>query len=168
MGRSNGASAVGFNPRRPVYLTEVKIMTKPRTAFVSGLFFLSALYAPLAMAQANPWTRTVTAPNIYSEGTDSSNYFSPSGMLNSNTITNVSWNIGLYSNGATNQDIKLCYKPPSGAETCRTNLAGTLTGNTHFFDGQPVKGQFRITYNLTDGTYPVYPTFTNTLTVNWQ
>ncbi|MDR3299623.1 MAG: hypothetical protein LBU43_06385 [Candidatus Accumulibacter sp.] len=140
---------------------------KTRTVSVSALLFLSALYAPLAAAQANPWTKTQLAPTIYSAGTDNSNFFSPSGMLNSNTVNGVSWNIGLYSNGAASQDIKLCYKPPVGAEICLDNIARP-TGNTTSFNGLGVKGTFRITYRLTGGNYPVTPTFSNTLTVGWQ
>jgi hypothetical protein len=141
---------------------------KTRTTLVSVLLILSALYAPLAAAQANPWTQTKVAPNIYTEESDNSKFFSISGMLNSNTITGVSWNIGLYSNGATHQDVKLCYKPLTGSETCRNNLENTLSGNTTMFNGLSARGQFRLTYRLTGGTYPVYPSFSNTLTMGWQ
>jgi hypothetical protein len=145
---------------------------KTRTAFVSALCFLSALYAPLAAAQVNPpnpWTRTVTAPNVYSAGTNNSQFFSaPSGLLNSNTITNVAWNVGLYSNGATSQSIQLCYTPYYGGGAICENISNNRNGNSHIFDGHPAKGEYRITYNLTGGAYPVYPSFSNTLTVNWQ
>ncbi|MDR1063144.1 MAG: flagellar protein FlhE [Azoarcus sp.] len=142
---------------------------KARNTLVSGFLFLSALYAPLAVAQANPWTQTQVAPNVYVAGADNSNFFSVSSSVSSSkTITKVSWNIGLYSNGATNQNIKLCYKPLIGSETCRTNLAASLSGSTSMFNGLSVRGTFRITYNLMGGTYPAYPSFSNTLTVGWR
>jgi hypothetical protein len=145
---------------------------KTRIALVSTLLCLSALYAPVSSAQVNPpnpWSRTVLAPNVYSAGTDNSQFFSaPSGLLNSNTITDVAWNVGLYSNGATQQDIQLCYTPYYGGSAKCRSISNSLTGNTNFFNGYPAKGEYRITYNLTGGTYPVYPTFSNTLTVSWQ
>lgn len=142
---------------------------KTPTAFFSVLLCLSALYAPLAAAQANPWTSTAAAPNIYVEKTDNSSFFSvPSSLLNSNTITGVSWNAGLYSNGATSQDIKLCYTPYYGGSAICENISNNRNGNTSRFNGYPAKGSYRITYYLTGGTYPVYPSFNNTLTVNWQ
>ncbi|MDR2450632.1 MAG: flagellar protein FlhE [Candidatus Accumulibacter sp.] len=143
---------------------------KTRTLLVSAFLFLSALYAPLAAAQANPWSRTVTAPNIYSAGTDNSQFFSaPSSLLNSNTITNVAWNVGLYSNGATIQTIHVCYTPYYGGSAICENISNNRNGSSHIFDGYPAKGEYRITYNLTGGgTYPAYPSFSNTLTVTWQ
>ena len=140
-----------------------------RTALVAALLFLSALYAPLAAAQANPWTSTAAAPNIYSADTDNSSFFStPSGLSNSNTIDGVSWSYGLYSNGATNQDVQLCYTPYYGGSAICRNISNSQTGSTSFFNGYPVKGSYRITYSLTGGTYPVYPSFNNTLTVSWH
>jgi hypothetical protein len=143
---------------------------KTRTAFVSALCFLSALYAPLSSAQANPWSRTVRAPNVYSADTENSSYFSPpSGLLNSNTITNVAWDVGLYSNGAAYQDIQLCYTPYYGGSALCENISNNRNGNSSHFNGYPVKGSYRVTYKLTGGgTYPVYPSFSNTLTVGWQ
>ena len=142
---------------------------KTRTALITTLLFLSALYAPFSAAQANPWTSTGAAPNIYVAGTDNSSFFStPSGLLNSNTITGVAWSYGLYSNGVTTKTVHLCYTPYYGGSAICRNITGSQTGNTSHFNGYPAKGSYRITYNLTGGTYPVYPSFNNTLTVGWQ
>jgi hypothetical protein len=138
-------------------------VSKASIAFVSGLLVLVALYSPLA----NAWTSTAAAPNVYTANSDNSSFFStPSSLLNSYTITNVSWNVGPYPNGATVQRVEVCYTPYYGGSAQCENISNRLNGNTHRFDGNPAKGSYRITYNLSeDGTYPFYPSFTNTLTV---
>jgi hypothetical protein len=110
----------------------------------------------------------VLAPTVYSQNTENSSFFSQGGLLPANTITNVTWNVGLYTNGATDQQVSLCYTSPyGGTATCR-NIRNELAGNTTMFNGQPARGQFRVTYVLQGGNYPVNPTHSNTLTVNYQ
>ncbi|GHU38347.1 hypothetical protein AGMMS50256_37540 [Betaproteobacteria bacterium] len=140
---------------------------KLRTALVSGLLFLGAMYAPLAAAQQQ-WSKTVAAPNVYTDNTENSSYFSQGGLLPSAVIVNpgVSWNVGSYTNGWVTQTVFLCYKPPVGAEAC-SDISNELTGSTTAFNGQPARGQFRVAYRLVGGTYPVYPSFYNTVTVTY-
>jgi hypothetical protein len=142
---------------------------KLRTVLVSSVLFLGAMYAPLAAAQAAQWTKTVRAPNVYSQDTDNSSFFSQGGLLPSAVFVNpgVSWNVGSYTNGWTSQEVKFCYKPPVGAEIC-TDITNNLVGASTAFNGQPARGQFRVTYKLHGGSYPVYPSFSNTVTVNYQ
>jgi hypothetical protein len=142
---------------------------KSRTTLVSMLLLLSAMYAPLAAAQVQQWTKTVAAPIVYSQDTENSSYFSQSGMLPSAVFVNpgVSWNVGSYTNGWTTQTVWLCYKPPVGTEIC-INITNSLAGVSTAFNGQPARGQFRVTYRLVGGSYPVHPTFSNTITANYQ
>jgi hypothetical protein len=147
-----------------------KTIMKARFAFVPALLLLSSLYTSQAVAQQpQQWSRTVLAPTVYSQNTDNSSFFSPSGMLPAATITNVTWNAGLYTNGATSQTVQLCFTPPYGSTPSCRNIRNELTGATTQFNGQNVRGSaFRITYQLQGGTYPVNPTFSNTLTVTYQ
>jgi hypothetical protein len=134
---------------------------KARSALVPVLLFLFALYAPLAAAQSQ-WLKTLQAPNVYAEKTENSNFFSQGGLANTATIValGVSWDIGQYSNGATTITIKLCYIPPyaSSPTICITIYSGSptgtrLTGSSSASNGQPAKGQFKLTYELEGGTY---------------
>jgi hypothetical protein len=150
---------------------------KARSHFIYGLLlFLFTLYVPLTAAAAQ-WSKTAAAPNVYSEDTENSSFFSQGGLNNTDTISSgnsVSWDIGQYSNGATRQIITLHYTPPiSSSPTISITIydapptSGRLTGNSSAFNGQPAKGQFKLTYRLVGGTYPVYPSFSNTLTVGY-
>ena len=91
-------------------------------------------------------------------------------MLPAATITRVAWNAGLYTNGAPVQRVQLCFTPPYGSTPTCFSIRDDLTGNTTRFNGQNLRGStFRITYQLEGGgTYPVNPTFSNTLTVTYQ
>ena len=152
---------------------------KARSHFVYGLLlFLFTLYASLAAAQTQrQWSKTAAAPNVYSSGTQNSSFFSQGGLNNTDTINSsgVSWDIGQYSNGATRQIIILYYTPPTASSPTMNvpiydgaPTSGRLTGNSQIFNGQPAKGQFKLTYELKDGgTYPVYPSFSGTLTVDY-
>jgi hypothetical protein len=142
---------------------------------MNTLIKLSAGLLALSLAQASfaatdRWTQTSRAPNVYVDGADNSNFFStPSSVPAAATITTVEWNIRPYTNGAFNQAYQICYAPRySSAYTKCSDVTENRTGATHFFSGLSAKGSFKITGVLTGGTYPVYPTHSNSITVNYQ
>ncbi|ETS32714.1 Flagellar protein FlhE [Photorhabdus khanii NC19] len=132
--------------------------------------FLALTAAQMSFAATSNWSQTIRAPNVYVGGTTNSNFFStPVSVPTRATITTVSWNIGLYANGATNQNFNVCYTPrySSNPSQC-LDVSGNLNGSTSAFSGQDAKGSFRISGILSGGTYPVYPSHYNTIRVDYQ
>ncbi|WP_445375899.1 flagellar protein FlhE [Photorhabdus tasmaniensis] len=110
------------------------------------------------------------APNVYGGNSTNSNFFNtPISVPAKATITTVSWNIGLYANGATTQTFNVCYTPRySSTPSQCLDVSGSLNGSTNAFIGNDAKGSFRISGILTGGTYPVYPSHYNTIIVDYQ
>ncbi|MCA6220658.1 flagellar protein FlhE [Photorhabdus antumapuensis] len=132
--------------------------------------FLALTTAQISFAATSNWSQTSLAPNVYAAGFTNSNFFTtPSSVPTRSTITTVSWNIGLYNNGATTQTFNVCYTPRySSTPSQCLDVSGTLNGVTNAFSGQDAKGSFRISGILTGGTYPVYPSHYNMIRVDYQ
>ncbi|PQQ28588.1 flagellar protein FlhE [Photorhabdus hindustanensis] len=132
--------------------------------------FLAFTTAQIAFAATSTWSQTNRAPNVYAAGYTNSNFFTtPSSVPTRATITTVSWNIGLYSNGATTQTFNVCYTPRySSTPSQCLDVSGALNSTTNAFSGHDAKGSFRISGILNGGTYPVYPSHYNMIKVDYQ
>lgn len=122
-------------------------------------------------AATDSYTSTKRAPTVYSAGTSNAYYFTvPSSVPNTGTsITTVSWSINPYSNGATSQNYAICYYAPNQNTTpVKCVTIASLSASTSLFSGYSAKGAFSITVQLTGGTYPVYPSQSSSVTVNYQ
>ncbi|TLP57308.1 MULTISPECIES: hypothetical protein [Pseudomonas] len=121
-------------------------------------------------ATTDSWTSNKLAPNVVIAQTENSNFYTtpisvPKGAL----ITTVSWDVGLYDNGAAGQFFTVCYarRYTTSYDICY-DLTNMRVGSTTLFKGLDAKGQFKITGVLSGGTYPVYPRHRNTITVEYQ
>lgn len=137
--------------------------------------FIIVMAAMLGMVSAahaqvtSPWTQAKLAPTVYSAGTTNSSFFiTPTTIPTGSVITSVSWVINPYTNGATVQEYRVCYtqRYASSPYQCHDTVVGA--GNTNVFNGYDAKGSFSIQVKLTGGTYPVYPSHTNTITVGFN
>lgn len=139
------------------------------------LIQVSAGIVALALSQTSfgatsSWTQTNLAPSVYAPSTENSNFFStPVNIPLGATITSASWNIGLYKNGATTQLYKVCYAARYSTvyDKC-TDSVPILANATDFFNGLDAKGRFKITGILFGGTYPAYPSHSNSITAHYR
>ncbi|MBS9436126.1 hypothetical protein EAE91_02720 [Photorhabdus noenieputensis] len=132
--------------------------------------FLALTTAQIAFATTSTWSQTSRAPSVYAAGYTNSNFFNtPSSVPTKATITTVSWNIGLYNNGATTQTFHICHTSPySSTPSSCLDVSGNLNGSTNAFSGYDARGSFRISGILNGGTYPVYPSHYNMIKVDFQ
>lgn len=140
------------------------------------IVMLTTWAAAVLLAQTSPaattdsWTSNKLAPSVYAAETENSNFYLTSRSVpNGALITTVSWDVGLYANGAMPQTFKVCYATRYGTSYDVCHFITSLpTGETAFFKGLDAKGKFKITGLLYGGTYPVYPSHRNTITVDYQ
>ena len=132
-------------------------------------------WAALLLAQASfaattdSWTANNRAPNVYGAEIDNSNFYTtPSSVPRGALITSVSWDVGLHMNGATAQFFKICYATRYGTayDLCE-DISSRRTGTSISFKGLDAQGKFKITGFLYGGTYPVYPSHRNAITVGY-
>ncbi len=128
------------------------------------------ILAHAAFATTSNWTQTSLAPNVYGAGIENSNFFTtPTTVPTGTLITSTSWNIGLYTNGATVQSYHICYAARySTTFTKCLDVSSNRVASSDFFKGLDAKGKFKITGILTGGSYPVYPAHYTTITVSYQ
>lgn len=135
------------------------------------IFILGMLSSSLAVAVDDFYELTYRAPNVYIAGTDNTTFFSrPASIPYSGTsITNVSWNWENYTNGATSQTMRLCYRAQYSQlqHPCLTITEAPI-GNSNFFNGLSARGSFDLIHRLEGGNYPVYPMHSDTIRVDYE
>lgn len=134
----------------------------------AGIVALTLAHA--SFAATSSYTVANLAPNVVMQNTSNSNYWAaPVAVPTGATITSVSWNIGLYTNGATSQTYQVCWAQYNTMNYTKCiDASANLVATSNFFNGLNGKGRFKITGILVGGTYPVYPHHNNSLTVNYQ
>ena len=135
------------------------------------ILLLGVLSSSPALAVDDFYEHTFGAPNAYMSGTDNTTFFSRpvSIPLNGTSITNVSWNWGQYTNGATSQHMRLCYRAQySRVQHPCITISDAPIGEDSAFNGLSARGSFDLIHRLEGGSYPVYPTHSDTLRVDYE
>lgn len=133
-----------------------------------GIYALALAIPAAAYAATGSYTATAQGPNVYAAGAENSSFFSPpSSVPTAAKLSTISYSTGRYNNGASSQQVSLCYAPQYTTNYTCTDISATPTGSSSAFSGMGAKGKIKITFVITGGTYPATAGFQNSITANY-